>query len=210
MAGTIEAKRKGTVKTEAIIGSGLKAMDMLLKNATTAITRMEALKGEAESLSIKIADGELRLQELQTKHNETKRQLEVQLEIDMREATNTVVTEFLNKQGKIAVTGEGYTALQQELAALKANTQKQIDAQVAIVSNTMKSRYESDTKLAEAQFQTKEAANTAAIKGLEEKVKFLETQATLWKTALDDERKASVERAKASSVGSINVQGPSR
>ena len=62
--------------------------------------------------------------------------------------------------------------------------------------------------MAKLEFEKKEADNKAAITQLTDKVKFLEEQVGYWKEALEEERKAGVERSKASSIGTLNVGTP--
>ena len=77
--------------------------------------------------------------------------------------------------------------------------------EVASIVATLKTQYENEIKLIHSENKAIAAENAAKIGTLATQNKFLEEQVTKLYLQLDAERAAGIERAKAGSVGSINV-----
>ncbi len=77
--------------------------------------------------------------------------------------------------------------------------------EVATVAATLKSQYENEIKLIHSENKAIAAENAAKIGTLATQNEFLQEQVTKLYAQLDAERSAGIERAKAGSVGSINV-----
>lgn len=141
---------------------------------------------------------------------EKARQAEVDLELSMKANAEKVVLAYLNDNGKSAIAKADYAALQKELADTKANADAETKRQVATVAATLKSQYENEIKLIHSENKSAAAENASKIGVLAEKNAFLEAQVAKMYQQMDAERSASIERAKAGSVGSINVSSEKR
>jgi hypothetical protein len=166
---------------------------------------MQTLEGKSEDLSLQIANKEAKIDELTIAYTEKERQAQLDLSLRMKEQTETVVLEYLNANQKTAIPTTELNGLRSELEKLKADFTKEVNSQVGKAEAISKNHYEQALKLKDAEFSAKEATNTAENKSLQNRVAFLEDQVEMWKGQLEAERDASVQRAKASSVGAINV-----
>lgn len=209
MAEVTEApKKKGTAKTETMIGQSLSRLNQATKSLGAATQEWTKLTEFGENLSAQIAEREDRIKSLDTDFKERKRQFEVQLDLDKRENINAIVTTFLAAQSQTAIEIEELTALREELTTLKTNQEKLVNAEVGKAKGILVASHNADIAIREAQYQQKEAENKATINSLNNQVVTLTKELTDWKAQLNDERKASTERARANSVGAINIAQP--
>lgn len=175
-----------------------------LKSASETIAQ---LVQASEDLSLQVANKEAQIAELDVQYGEKARQKEVELELNFKANSERVVNEFLTANGKTSITKTDLANLQKELETTKANAEAETKKAVAAATATLKSQYESDIKLMQSENKAVAAENASKIGTLTEKNQFLEAQVTKLYQQLDAERAASIERAKAGSVGSINVTG---
>lgn len=205
MAETIVQKKKGTVKTEQIIGSSLARVDQSIKNLKTATIGLEGLAKILEEQSLKIADNQLKISELDVKFKEETRQRTVQLEQDMKEQGLHLATGIFLAEGKLAIHKDELSSLTIRATKNEEETKNALNAAVAIATSAQKSKYESDLKVLQAEQKAAEAQNSAKLAQSEAQIKFLGEQVVMWKTQLEEQRKAETERSKNSAVGTINV-----
>lgn len=201
-----KAKNKGTKKTEAIIGTGLNKIEQLIKSATLATSAFGELPKMLEDYSLKIADAELKISQLDTTFSEKKRQQEVDLQLAFKENGANLVAEWLQTNGRTSIQSDELNKLKDELFKATSDNKSEVNAAVASATSSLKSKYESDTKVQEANFKATEATSKATIDSLNAQVKVLNEQLVDWKKALNDERQASVERSKGQSAV-VNVSG---
>lgn len=197
--------KSGTAKTETIIGTAATKLNVALKSVIEATAKMAQLTEVSDTLTSQIADKEGKLAALDVQFAEKQRAFEVQLKLDMQDNTASVVTTYLASTGKVAVDKGTYDELQAEMKLLLADNKSEIDKAVAVATNSMKSRHESDMALKEAQFKMQEASNTAKIQSLQEQIVALTKDRDMWKASLDAEREAGIKRAQAGAIGSVNV-----
>ena len=162
---------------------------------------------QSEELSLQVANKETQIADLDVQYAEKARQKEVELELNFKANSERVVNDFLNANGKTAISKSDLAALQKELTDTKAHAENETKKAVAAATATLKTQYESDIKLMHSENKAVAAENASKIGTLTEKNQFLEAQVTKLYQQLDAERAASIERAKAGSVGSINVTG---
>jgi uncharacterized coiled-coil protein SlyX len=200
--------KKTSVTSEIVLGQ---ATGNFKKSITELLSVVESIKGletKVEDLTLQIANKEQTIQELDVKIAEQEIASKLDLDLRMKQNAEAVVLEYLRNSGKAAITNQELSALKTEVETLKKEMSTTIAKEVAIATNSLKSTYESEKKLLIAEHRASEAQNTAQISSLEEKVEFLQEQANMWKEQLVSERQASVDRAKASQINSINVSGP--
>jgi len=206
--GTTPAKRSAT--TELVLGQAAQNITKAVSELKTATESVNKLGALGEELTLLVANKEEAIAALDVEFAEKKRQKEVELELDFKASKENVVTSFLSEQNKVAISKSDLASLQKELSDTKANADAITKKEVAIVANSLKSQYENEIKLIQSENNTKSVENTSKIGTLTEQKTFLEQQVAKLYQQLDAERAAGTERAKAGSVGSINVGSDNR
>jgi len=205
---TTTTKAARTTKTtEIVLGQAAQHINKGVNELKVAAETITKLADQIENLTLEISNKENDIADLDIKFNEMNRAKEIELQMNFKSNSEKVVLDYLLANNKVAVTQEYLSQLQQDLDKTKANAESETKKAVAIVTANLTSKYESDIKLLQSENKAIAADNQAKIGTLDEKNKFLEAQVTKLYAQLDAERAASIERAKAGSVGSINVTG---
>ena len=197
--------KKSTPTTEAIVGAAAINLKKAISEVNSALESATKLADISESLSLQIAEKESKIEELTIEFSEKKRQAIVNLDLEVKAAQDAAATKILESQGKIAVVKVDFEALVTKSAQADALVKSEVAKAEAILSSALKKNYETESRIASSAHQAETAQIKAELTQKDAQIKFLNEQVTLWKGGLDDERKAGVERAKASSVGAINV-----
>jgi F0F1-type ATP synthase gamma subunit len=100
--------------------------------------------------------------------------------------------------------------LRSDLSEARSNTEAQVKREVTEIATKLKTQYENEIKLIHSENKAIAAENAAKMGSLSTQNKFLEDQVVKLYDQLNSERQAGIERAKAGSVGSINVSGPQK
>lgn len=203
-------RRPGTAKTEAIIGAGANKLEQATKNIAAASAEISKLLELANTHSLTIADQETKIADLRTKHEETKRQLALELELEVKQNREKVAREWALQNACVIILSTEYQDLKAAASENEETRKAEINAAVHAATGSMKSNHESALRLKEAEFKAQEAENRSKITQLEKEVVVLNAQVAGWQKQLEEERKASIERAKAAQVGAINVSSPGR
>jgi len=206
----VKQKAKGTAKTEAIIGAASNKIVNATKSLNDAVATAVKLVETLDDNALKIADQEEKLANLNNEYNNKKTQQTIDLELAYKADKKRFVDEYLTDNDLVYVEKAKYDSLEQSVAEWEQKFNEKVDAEVGKASGIAKREAENAQKLAEANYQAKEAQNLAKIQNLEAQLKFANEQTAHWQTQLNEERRASVERAKASAVGSITVAGQGR
>jgi hypothetical protein len=202
--------KKGSLATDAILGQGAASLTKAVSEMRTAASAIEKLAADSEQLTLEVASKQEQIDQLAVEYAEKLRQADLDLDLKVKANEDRVATEILAKTQKVAVKQADYTALQNELNTVKADQERTIKAAEGKAEGIAKSKYEGEAKLAAATFAAEAASDKAKITSLTEKVSFLESQISKWEGALTAERTASVERAKASAIGSVNLTAPGK
>lgn len=197
--------KKASASTEIILGQAAQQMIKATSEMNSAASTLGKLSATADELTLLVANKEDQITALEVEFAEKARQAKVDLEVSMKANTESVVNEYLQSVGKVAIAKTELNALTKELADTKAGADAETKKQVAIVSSTLSTQYANDKRFAESENKAVIAENASKIGVLQEKNKFLEEQTTKLFLQLEAERAAGVERAKAGSVGNINV-----
>jgi hypothetical protein len=206
----VKGTTKRTASTELVLGQAAQQITKAVAELNNATKTVNELASQAEDLTLQVANKEEAISALKVEYAERKRQADVDLDLSIKANTESVVTTYLQTTGKVAIPSSDWTSLQKELATEKANSEKAIASQVAVITTTQKAQYENDIRFLQSENKAIAAENASKIGVLAEKNKFLEEQVTKLYLQLDAERAAGIERAKAGSVGSINVGNDSR
>ena len=96
-------------------------------------------------------------------------------------------------------------ACSKELELVKNNAETETKKQVAAATTALKNQYENDIKLLHSENKAVAAENASKNKFLDSQVTTLQEQVNTLYGQLNSERNAGIERAKASSIGNLNV-----
>lgn len=199
------APKTASVSSEIVLGSGIVELKKVLASMDNAHAKFSGLIETAEKLQIEIAAKEDKLKQLDVEQEEKIRANAVLFDLQVKADQNRVVEEVLTAQNKMAVLKVVFESLTQNLESYKTDFADKVKHDVDAASRGIAANFENKSKLLEAEYKAKEAGNLAEIAQLNKQVTFLTTELERWKKALDDERAASVERAKASSISTLNV-----
>jgi hypothetical protein len=202
--------KKASTSTEIVLGQAAQQIAKGVSELKSASETISQLVKASEDLSLQVANKETQIADLDVQFAEKARQKEVELDLNFKASQDRVVTNYLTENGKVAISKTDLANLQKELADTKANAEAVTKKEVAIVSSSLKSQYENEIKLIQSENNTKSVENASKIGTLTEQKNFLETQVAKLYQQLDAERAAGIERAKAGSVGSINVGSDNR
>ena len=205
MAVTKPTQKKATASTELVLGQAAQQITKAVAELNLATTTIGKLSAQAEELTLQVANKEDAIAALEVAYAEKERQLSVDLDLSFKSNTDGVVTEFLRSTGKVSISGEELQSLRQDLAETKANADAEAKKQVAQATSSLKSDYENAIKLLHSENKAVAAENAAKIGTLETQNSFLKEQVVTLYEQLNSERSAGIERAKAGSVGSINI-----
>jgi nicotinamide mononucleotide adenylyltransferase len=207
MAGKATTTKKASVSTEIVLGQAAQQITKAVAELNLATASVNELSSKADELTLLVANKEEAIRELDVQFTEKERQLTVELDLSFKANTEKMVKEYLRTVNEVSISNAELTALRSELETVKSNTEAQIKREVAVVAATMKSSHENEVKLIQSENRAISSENAAKIGTLATQNKFLEDQVTKLYLQLDAERAAGIERAKAGSVGSINVSG---
>jgi hypothetical protein len=199
--------RKASASTELVLGQAAQQITKAVNELNNATTSINKLSEQAEELTLLVANKEEAIKELEVEFTEKERQLKVDLDLSFRSNTEKVVTEFLTSTNKVSISSSELSTLRTDLETIKSNREQDIKREVSSVVSTLKTQYENEIKLIHSENKAVAAENAAKIGTLATQNRFLEEQVTKLYSQLDAERSAGIERAKAGSVGSINVSG---
>lgn len=201
-------KKKGTAKTEAIIGTSVVKLDQAIASIDSATKLLGELFQEVDNSVSKVADKEDQLAQLIVDYAEKKRRLDIQLQLDHQEDETKLATAWLKARNLMAIEPTKYDEMLATMGDAEKDQADAVSKAVAIATNSLKSHEESVRRILTAEFNTKEAENRFKITALEQQLVAAKEESVRWQKALDDDRKAGIERAKASSVGAINIATP--
>jgi hypothetical protein len=198
-------RKTASVTTEVVLGQAAQNLKKAVAELGTAFENVKILETKGEELTLLVSNKEDEIAALETKFAEIERQMTIDLELKMKSNAESTVNENLRARGMTTIPVTELNALRTELQQVKDNMEKTINAEVGKAKGMAESRFEQEKRLLESEHKGAQAENSAKIVALEEKVKFLTEQSVGWEKQLNSERAASVERAKASAVGSIQV-----
>jgi len=197
--------RKASANTEVVLGQAAAQITKAVNELKAATATVATLSEQSEQLTLLVANKEESIASLEVEYAEKRRQYDVELELSFKANQERVVNEWLRANGYTSIATSELTTLRSELDSTKANTEATVKKEVATVAATLKSQYENEIKLIHSENKAIAAENAAKIGTLATQNEFLQEQVTKLYAQLDAERSAGIERAKAGSVGSINV-----
>lgn len=190
-------------QTSKVLSKGANDLVKALNSLKQASTSIEAMSEEVSNLDYQISEKEKSLKQLEVNMREMERQAMLELDMKVKEGMSKHIDSFLHSTDRVAVDFEEYKSLKEtktEFNSLLATERKKI-------TDELNAKYLSELNLKLAQINAERAEDKAALKTLETRLADSQKAADMWRTQLESEREASVERSKASSVGTINVSG---
>jgi hypothetical protein len=197
--------RKASANTEVVLGQAAAQIAKAVNELKAATATVSTLSDQSEQLTMLVANKEEAISALEVEYAEKRRQADVELDLSFRANQERVVTQWLTSNGYTSIATSELTTLRSDLDTARTNTEATVKKEVATIVATLKTQYENEIKLIHSENKAVAAENSAKIGTLATQNKFLEEQVTKLYLQLDAERAAGIERAKAGSVGSINV-----
>ena len=192
--------KKGTQKTELIIGTAATKLAAAVANIKGAVETATQLEQQLTDYNLKVSDLEGKIAGLEQEYANKKQQAEIDLGLQFKAAKQNFAKSFLTENGMIAVVVEEDNKVKEELASLKKSFEDEVTKRVSAATNSIQSSVNNKIALLESEYKAKEAGNLAKIENLTAQLEFANQMAAKWEKQLNDEREASVKRASASAV----------
>ena len=199
--------RKASANTEVVLGQAAAQIAKAVNELKAATATVSTLSDQSEQLTLLVANKEEAISSLEVEYAEKRRQADVELDLSFRANQEKVVNEWLRTNGHTSIATSELTTLRSDLDSARTNTESTVKKEVASIVSNLKTQYENEIKLIHSENKAVSAENAAKIGTLANQNEFLSEQVTKLYMQLDAERAAGIERAKAGSVGSINVSG---
>lgn len=203
-------KVAGTRTSEQIIGTAAAKLTAASKAALDAWKQVEKIEEAVQTSTLKLTDVEQKISESEVIYQQKLSQQKFDMELAFKTDQVKFCNDYLSTNNLISVRKEDYDKLNQSLTSLQSEFNAKVASEVNSVKETLQRNYENDIKLKESEFNARQAQNTADIDSLTRQLKAANDTAEQWREALVAERQAGVERAKAASIGSVNLSSPSR
>lgn len=203
------AQKKGNATTEVIIGSAAAKLTAGVAQLNAAAEVIKGLATQSSNLAIEITSREDRVAQLDIEFKEKKRSKEVELALEVQADRVKVVDAYVKEHGKVLLSQDEVDRQNDELSTLKSNFSEEVSKGINAATANMKRQHESELALKDAQFRAQEAENKSRITSLEQQLESAREETKRAWTALDEERKAGVQRAQAQGQATVNVGTPS-
>lgn len=198
-------QKKASSSSEVVLGQSVAELKKVTVAIAGAVSQIDGLAEKAEGLQLEIASKEDRIKALDVEYVEIERQKKVDLEITLRASREAAAIKILEEQGKIAVFATDYDALKQKLEDMESDFDETVKKQVSAAVGAATGNFNNEKKILEAQYSAKEAGNLASIESLTRQVTSQAAEIERLYKAIESERQASIERAKAAQIGTMNV-----
>lgn len=198
-------QKKGNKTTELIIGTAAAKMESGIKTLLQVVPTIEKLNET-------ILTGTLEVSNLEDKIGGLKQDFinkAAQNKIELQNAYDTDRKEFVDKwladNDMAVIEVDELGKLNSDLRDAQQTMDNAVKTAVASATGAMKKDNDNAMSLLKLEHEKKEAENKAEITQLRNQVSFMEKQCKMLEDQLTAERTAGVQRAQASSIGSINV-----
>jgi len=174
---------------------------------TEAVAAIEGLGEKVDNLALEIKAKEDRNALLDVEFENKQRQLNIDLDLNVKENTSKVVDAYLAEIKHTSVPTDTYNKLNNDLKKLQNEYNNEVAAEVNKAGVAARHEWEQEKRLLDAQHNQKEAQNIAKIDGLTFQNTQLQLQVEMLVKQLDAERAAGVQRAQANVAPIVNVGG---
>lgn len=201
------AKKVGNKTTEIIVGTAALKLGSALTNLSSAMTEVAKLGDTAQEMTLKVSDLEDKIgglqQDLKNKTEQNKIELKNQYEADKK----AYVDGWCKENGVVVVVENDYKTLQTDLVTATQKVEETVKKEVAKAVAIETAKAANDLKIAKLEAEKTQASNVAEIAQLKNQIAFMEKTNKMLEDSLTEERKASIERAKASAISTLNIGG---
>jgi hypothetical protein len=201
------APKKGTKTTELIIGAAANKLSTAVLQMNTAIGEVTKLQQLAQDNTIIIVDLEDKIGALKQELENQMAQNKLNLELAFKSNKALFAAEWMSENNLASISTFELHNLKVDLENATSKMEDTVKREVGIITSRMKSEHENEKKVLMLEHEKKEANNLAELNQLRTQVTMWKEQADMWQKALDAERQAGIERAKASSIGTLNIGG---
>jgi len=200
--------KKGTKATEVVVGTAAVKLNQAVKSLQEAVAQAGNLEETITGHVLKAEELEGRISDLQNTYENNKKQMAFDMDLEYKSNQKAFAEKYLSTTGLTAVPTEAWEGVNAELNHIKTEFNNRVNSEVGKVRGQLQASFDQDKRILELNFQAKEADNNAKISQKDQQIAFLEKQAASWEAALNAERQAGIERARASSIGTLNVGSP--
>lgn len=197
--------KKSTPVTESVTGAAAASIKDSVSKLTIGLEEVKKLPELLDNLGLQIAAKEDKLKELDVTFAEKQRQHSVEFGLKVKEDSGKVVAEILASQHLVAMPKAELDGLHTKLKTLETDFDKEVNLKINAATGAMSREFKHKEELLLSQQRTEQAENLGKIASLGSKVEVLTEQLTIAQNQLTAERAAGVERAKAGSIGNINI-----
>ncbi len=190
-------------QTSKILSKSANDIIKALNSLKQVSSNIEEMSNEVTNLDYQISEREAKLKEMEVRTKEMERQLMVELDLKVKEGMIQHLNSFLTATGSVAIDKQEYN----DLLDLKRDYQVNLNEEKKRITEELHSKYIAEQNLKIAQINAERAEDKAKLSTLETRLVDATKAAETWREQLEAERAASVERQKASSIGTINVSG---
>lgn len=190
-------KRTGTVQTEVIIGGAAANLNKTLISLKEVMGSIDTLDAKIEERTAKIADLELKQEEIQIDYDNKLKQSKIDLDLEIRKNRMDAATRILSEAGMEAIPSDELSQLREELKSTKLNMDKEVSKQVAIATTSLERDHTNKMSIKDLQHKEATASLSALNTQQEQQIKFLTGQISDLRAMIESERTASIEREKA-------------
>lgn len=199
---------KGNKTTEMVIGTAAGKLSAAIAGMDLAYKQLNDFQSKIDANTLKIVEQEEKMslleQDLKNKSAQNKIDLNIQYQNDRKQFIDNYTSE-----NNLEIVEEGTLLnLQTKLQTTIQEVEQSIKSEVGKAIGIERSKSASDLRVAELEHKNALVANQSEITQLQAQNKFLTEQVQSWREQLNSEREAATERAKASSIGNINVGSP--
>lgn len=201
----VKKKTVGNKTTEVIVGSAAAKLNSAYKSLKDALTEADKLEDKVQESTLKLTDLEQKISETALELNNRIAQNKVELELAYKADKRVLAEQYLSENSLISVSKEEYDNLETKYSNLRADFDKELNAAVGKQKGILNSDYDNKVKMNELEYKAKEAGNMAALQQKDTEINSLKEQIRSLEKMIEANRNAEVERAKASSIGTLNV-----
>lgn len=202
---TPTSKPVGNKVTEVIIGQAAGKLSTATKGIIDATVEISKLAEIANEQSLLIVDRQNKIAELNQELKNSIAQNRIEIQQAFEADQETFFEKYLAENGLTSVPETEYNELVESLRKMQISHEADIKAAESRAFGIANADKASALKIAQLEHEKKEASNIAEISHLKAQAANLNAQVEMLTKQLDEQRKATVEVAKAGSVGTINV-----
>jgi hypothetical protein len=208
MSDSVETpKRKpvGSAKTELIIGSAVAGLNNALKAFTSATSTIDKFQEQVDQLTLIHTELETKIENLEQEKKNKIAQNNLDLKIAYDTDRAKFAADYATSMRSTIVETSVFEQMKSKIIKLESEFKAEVDNAIKGIQAAAEAKALADMNLYKAERSAEEAETKAELKSLQARLDAATKEIESWKKALEDERSASVERAKAGAINTLNV-----